>query len=48
MRYTAKYLNRTNGAEYWRTVFGGDLNEAIKIAERYVRRGYLLATLTAA
>lgn len=44
MRFKARYLHRRGEfAEYYRTVWADSVNEAIRIAERYARKGYLCA-----
>ncbi len=48
MRYLAKYQHRRHEApEYYRTVSGADsLNEAIKQAERWTRKGFIMVGVT--
>jgi hypothetical protein len=48
MRFLAQYINRKadDVIPYYRTVFGDDINEALRIAERYTRKGYIMARLT--
>ena len=40
MRFKAEYLNRATGETYWRTIDAYTLNEAIRLAERFARKGY--------
>lgn len=39
--YTAHYINRESGAEYYRTIYADTINEAIKIANRWARKGFI-------
>ena len=43
--FTAHYLNRLTGAEYWRTVWGDTINEAMRAADRYARKGFIVASV---
>lgn len=48
MRYLARYIHRRKEApDYHRTIHADTLNEAIKQAERYTRKGYICAGVTA-
>jgi hypothetical protein len=47
MTWTARYIHRRGEApEYFRTVHGNSINEAIREAERYTRKGFLMVGLT--
>lgn len=43
--YKARYFNTDTGASYWRTVFADSVNEATRLAERYVRKGFICSTV---
>ena len=45
MRFRAKYICITTERlpDYWRSVDADNVNEAMTIARRYVRKGYMLA-----
>lgn len=44
MRFKARYLHRRKEKpEYWRTVWGDSASEAMKLAERYTRKGFICA-----
>lgn len=46
MIYQAKYMHRRHEQpEYWRTICADSLNEAIKIADRYARNGFICVGL---
>ena len=46
MMFKAKYIPITTGSRplksYWRTIPADTINEAMAIAKRYVRKGYML------
>ena len=47
MKYLARYMHRRHEApEYYRTIFADSVNEAIKQAERYTRKGFICAGVT--
>jgi len=47
MRFIARYMHRRHEApEYYKTIFADTLNEAIKAAQRFTRKGYLCAGVT--
>lgn len=49
MRFLARYMHRRHErSEYWRTIYADTLNEAIKQAERYTRKGFIMAGVTQA
>ena len=44
MKFIAKYLHLSGQKEpYYRTIYSDSVNEAIKEADRYCRKGYLCA-----
>lgn len=44
--FTARYYNRSTGAEYYRTVWGDTINEAMRAADRYARKGFIVASVS--
>lgn len=44
--YIAKYFNRETGAEYYRTIYADSINEAIKTADRWARKGFIARNIT--
>lgn len=44
MKFTARYMHhRHEQPEYFRTVHADSINEAIKLAERFTRKGFIMA-----
>lgn len=44
MKFLARYLSLSGDKpEYYRTIYADSVNEAIKLADRYTRKGYLCA-----
>lgn len=43
--FTVHYLNRVSGAEYYRTVRADNVSEAMRIAKRYERKGFIYTTI---
>ncbi len=42
MRYKARYIHRKKESpDYWFTIYGDNPNEAMRIAERYTKKGFL-------
>lgn len=41
MRFKAEYYNRKTGETYWRTVTSDTLQDAMKISDRYARKGFI-------
>jgi hypothetical protein len=47
MTFNARYIHRRGAElEYYRTVYGDSINEAMKEAERYTRKGFIMVGLT--
>lgn len=47
MKYLAKYQHRRHEApEYYRTIHSEGLNEAIKQAERWTKKGFIMVGVT--
>lgn len=47
MKYLAKYLHRRGeNPPYYRVVYADSINEAMKQAERYTRKGFLCVGVT--
>lgn len=47
MAFKSRYLHRRNEKpEYYRTIHADTLNEAIKQAERYTKKGYICVGIT--
>lgn len=47
MMWTARYIpRRGESAEYFRTVHGDTVNEGIKEADKYTRKGFICVGLT--
>lgn len=42
MTFKAKYAFKDGAAVYWRTIHADNLNEAIRRAESYANRGYIM------
>ncbi len=48
--FKAQYICRQLGVirdEYWRTIHAYNINEAVRMAERYARKGYICAKVVA-
>lgn len=45
MRFNVEYYNRKTGENYWRTVDADAHNEAMKKADRYIRKGFIRLTM---
>lgn len=41
MRFKVEYYNRVTKEIYWRTVTSDNHKDAMKIAERYARKGFI-------
>ena len=42
MRYKARYIHRRQQEpEYFRIVYGDSVNDALRMAEKYTRKGFL-------
>lgn len=47
MRFIARYMHRRHEQpEYFLTIWADELNEAIKAAQRFTRKGYICAGVT--
>jgi hypothetical protein len=47
MTFKARYMHRRQlEPEYYRTVYADTLNEAIRLANRYARKGFIMAGVT--
>jgi hypothetical protein len=47
MVFKARYIHRRQEApEYWRTIHADTLNQAVTLAEKYTRKGYILCNLS--
>lgn len=41
MRFKVEYVSEKLGARYWRTINADTHSDAMKIADRYTKRGYV-------
>lgn len=39
--WKARYVSATRNETYWRTVFADDASEAMKVANRYAKKGFM-------
>ncbi len=47
MKFNAEYRYKHDGMPtYYRTIFADSINEAMKRAERYAKKGYICARIT--
>lgn len=44
--FKARYINLKTKAEYWRTVWADGINEAMTVADRYAKKGFICASVT--
>lgn len=44
--YSARFYNQATGAEYWRTVWADSINEAMRLADRMCRKGFVCVRVT--
>lgn len=49
MKFTARFMHRRHEKpEYFRTIYADTINEAIGLARRYERKGYIMTGCTGA
>lgn len=45
MKFLAHFIGQTVKGEYYRIVFGDNPNEATKAAERFCKKGFIVASV---
>ena len=46
MSFKARYTSYCGKHEYWRTIYADNINEAIKMADRLARKGYVVIKIS--
>lgn len=48
MKFLARYICQYAAGEYFRTIYADNINEAMRLADRFARKGFITASFVQA